>query len=200
MNLQRACILLIAVTAAGCKDPFQIEVTNNTGAELTLRWDTVYAAGEEGETITDSVVIPEEGGVFDYTGQPVLNNRVDASVRAEGMFATGTRSIEGLHRDTVGQMTWGEDDITNFRLVINNRGANTFPEFYVKDVRDGTIGLDERPGENYGPIGPNDSVEVSLGTFPEGFDWVAFGDASIWEGNAPWDGMEAGVDVVVNID
>ena len=62
--------MLSLLTLSGCaQEPFMVEVVNSSGAPLTLEWETPDS-DDAGQLIWDGVVIPEEGGTFEYTGAP----------------------------------------------------------------------------------------------------------------------------------
>lgn len=155
---------------ACAQEPYLVEVVNSSGAPLTLEWETAGAT-DDGEVIWETVVIPEEGGTFEYTGAPERRRRWDIQVTALGSWATGTRVLEEQPRDQVGVLEWSQDDITNFELLVSSDAD--ILGFYIKPNDQGGIAPDEEPSQNYGPIPAGVPTSVSRTPIDSGFAWVA---------------------------
>lgn len=189
--------LLTLLTQLGCaQEPFMVEVVNSSGAPLSLEWETPEST-EDGEVIWDSVVIPEEGGTFEYTGAPDRRRSWDVQVTALGSWATGTRTLPEQPRDEVGVLEWSQDDITNFELLVSS--DVDVSGFYIKPNDQGAIGPDEEPGQNYGPILAGEPSSVSRAPIDAGFAWVARsedGEAKgVILGSDHWKGMTINLDL-----
>lgn len=162
---------LTLLTLFACaQEPFMVEVVNSSGAPLTLEWETPEST-EDGQVIWDGVVIPEEGGTFEYTGAPERRRSWDVQVTALGSWATGTRTLAEQPRDQVGVLEWSQDDITNFELLVSSEVD--IEGFYIKPNDQGAIAPDEEPGQNYGPIAAGAPSSISRPPIDAGFAWVA---------------------------
>lgn len=189
-------VTLNLLTLFGCaQEPFMVEVVNSSGAPLTLEWET--SDSEQDQVIWDSVVIPEEGGTFEYTGAPDRRRSWDVQVTALGSWATGTRTLPEQDRAELGVLEWSQDDITNFELLVTSDVAVT--GFYIKANDEGAIGPDEEPGQNYGPLAAGEPSSISRTPIDAGFAWVARSEEGqaqgVILGSEHWKGMTINLDL-----
>lgn len=184
-------MLPLTLLVACAQEPLMVEVTNESGAALTLEW-VEHASGE-----TVSVVVPVDGARLEYTGAPPRGGSVDVEITAVGAWATGSRVVLDHPREDPLEVAWTQDDITNFELLVTSEVA--LDSFYIKSNLEGAIADGEEPGSNYGPVSAGASRSISRAPIDEGFAWVARsaeGEAKgVITGTEHWKGMTINLDL-----
>lgn len=184
-------MLSLSLLVACAQEPLMVQVTNESGAPLTLEW----VAHDSGESV--QAVLPVDGGSLEYTGAAPRGGSVDVEITAVGAWATGTRVVLDHPREDTLTLAWTRDDITNFELLVTSEV--TLDGFYIKSNAEGAIADGEEPGSNYGPIQAGAPRSISRTPIDAGFAWVARsaeGEAKgVITGTEHWKGMTINLDL-----
>lgn len=150
----------LAALSIAC-GPMEVEVSNETGADLVLDMP------EQVE------VIPPGTSTFVYKGAPAFNKRWTIPIRVDGDYVVTSLSLDAT-RDAPTPLSFGSGDVNAFVVEFDNGTGERIDSLFVQHPDEGALSDGQRPGTNYGPLAPGDSVTFSLEHRGSGYHFVYY--------------------------